>query len=512
MSKKRFFIPLAAFSLLFSTVVACNANNNNQPSASGKGDESSQPAPSSTGGGGGGAASNSSQAPAHTHTYGETASSTVKNSDNKDVKLFQCTENDGGKYMAIAFGDFSEQSDAFDSAANASKYKEVAADLWADAKMLAKSSTTTISWKVSLDKAITGAKLQLGINSTYDSHGNTDVAGKFQVKVNDGSFANWDQTGTYSSIGLAPTKRTYVDFKTIDLAAGENIITIKQANQENRLLFGGDVKIFYDGEAVPVAAPFAGYDVTFSAAHCSILVYESGQDYSVDPVAPTGNKTKARDEEGNIVAYTGEAGALEPQVNFKVVPEAGYEVDTTCISVSGTQGTDWNSLKDVAGTETTIGEGDTAQKVVSENTFRITKVRGSITVTVNAVAQGTLKPGYEISFVLEHCTVNVFKEKKWKTAETDAGPKYYSRDKNADDGGDYPYCKGENAQFSFIVVPESGYEFAHGLTGEVEADDVSFISPNGYNKLKITDNLKMNLTKVSRNITITIKCTEVQAA
>ena len=55
MSKKRFFIPLAAFSLLFSTIVACNANNNNQPSASGKGDESSQPAPSSTDGGGGAA-------------------------------------------------------------------------------------------------------------------------------------------------------------------------------------------------------------------------------------------------------------------------------------------------------------------------------------------------------------------------------------------------------------------------------------------------------------------------
>ena len=506
MSKKRFFIPLAAFSLLFSTVVACNANNNNNPSSS------NPPASTSQGGGGGGADSNSSQAPAHDHTYAETASSTVKNSDNKDVKLFQCTAEDNGKMITIAFDDYSEKSAEFGSTSN---YNNVPEELRNSSRLIAKNATVT--WKVSVDKAINNAQLAFGVVYTGSDHGDQTGADgstvKYSFKVNDGDFVDWGMgSTTYSQAGLSQTARAYYVFGNINLVAGENTISVRQNNAGYRLLFGGDVRIIYEGEAVPVKAPFAGYDVTFSAAHCSILVYESGQDYSVDPVAPTGNKTKARDEEGNIVAYTGEAGALEPQVNFKVVPEAGYEVDTTCISISGKQGTDWNSLKDVAGTETTIGEGDAAQKVVAENTFRVTKVRGKITITVNAVAEGTLKPGYEISFVLEHCTVNVFKEKKFKTAETDAGPKYYSRNKNADDGGDYPYCKGENAQFSFVVVPEEGYEFAHGLTGEVEADDVSFISPNGYNKLKITDNLKMNLTKVSRNITITIKCTQVQAA
>ena len=256
---------------------------------------------------------------------------------------------------------------------------------------------------------------------------------------------------------------------------------------------------------------FQGYGVTFALQHCSVLVYESGQDYSVDPVAPQNNQTKARDEEGNVVAYTGLPDALEPQVNFKIVPENGYEVDTTCITVSGTQGTNWNSLKDVSGTETTIGEGDEAQKVVAENTFRVTKVRSDITITVNAVTTGTLKPGYAITFNLEHCTVNVYKEKKFKTAETDAGPVFYSRNKNQIEG-DYPYCKGENAQFNFVIVPEDGYEWKPNLSSnEVEADEVSFISPNGFNKLKVSDSVKCNLTKVSRNLVITITCTQVQA-
>ena len=509
MSKKRFFIPLAAFSLLLTSLVACNGGNNSKESQ--KPEESSIPPVSETSSAASSSESKSSSSTPdvkpHVHAFGDTPASTVKNSDAKDVSLYRCTADDNGKLMTIAFKDFSEKSDDFDSAANASKYGEVASSIWDDAYMLAKSSNTTISWKVSVDKAITGAKLEFGINSTYDSHGDTDVSGKFQVKVNDGEFAAWDATGTYSSIGLSPAQRTYVVFKTINLAAGENVITLKQANQSNRLIFGGDVKISYEGDAVPVAEQFAGYNVSFALQHCSVLVYESGQDYSVDPVTPANNVTKARDEEGNIVAYTGEANALEPQVNFKIVPEAGYEVDTTCITVSGTQGVNWNSLKDASGTETTIGE----EKVVSENTFRVTKIRSNLTITVNAVAEGTLKEGYTVTFDLEHCTVKVYTAKDF--AEEDTATPYMSRNKKAKKGV-YAYDKGENAQFSFIVTPEEGYEFAHGLSGEVEADDCSFIAPNGYNKVKITGdkNLQFNLTKVSRNLTITIHCTAVQPA
>ena len=523
MSKKRFFIPLAAFSLLLTSLVACNGNNNEEkpaessvPPVSENGGSSainsSVPAgksSSTTGKSSSGASSSksssSSQAPVHVHSFGDTAKATVKNSENKNVSLFECAENDDGKLITIAFKDYSEKSDDFDSAANASKYKEVAEDIWDDAYMLAKSSSTTISWKVSVDKAITGAKLSLGINSTYASHKSTDVAGQFEVKVNDGAFAAWEATGTYESLGLAPTQRTYVVFKTIDLVAGENVITVKQASQSNRLLFGGDVRIVYDGEAVPVTAPFVGYNVSFALEHCSVLVYESGQDYSKDPVPLENNKTKARDENGNIVAYVGD-GLAEPQVNFKVVPEEGYEVDTTCITVSGVQGTNWNSLKDVSGEEIQKESG----KEIAENTFRVTKVQGDLTITVNAAAQGTLNAGYVMTFDLENCTVKVYTEKGFKTEDT-AEP-FMSRNKNKDTS--YAYAKGENAQFSFIVTPAEGYEFAHGLSGEVEADDCPFIAPNGYNKVKISgdDNLKFNLKKVSRNLTITIHCTLIQSA
>ena len=531
MGKNKFFIPILTFGMVLSALVACGSNSSESKSksrsesqvttsesatsnestsknssSSSKASSSSSKASSSS------SSSSSSQAPVvvHVHDYEGEAKSTVKNADKKNVRLYDCKDNDAGKVMAIAFADYSEKSNDFDSAANASKYGQVEASLWDDAVMLYKSSNTTISWKVNVDKDITGAKLSFGITSTYDTHGTTKASGKFQVKVNSGEFAAWDvgSDDTYSSIGLAPTKRTYVVFSTINLTAGENVITLKQANQENRLLFGGDVKIAYDGDAVPVAAPVEGYNVTFAAEHCSILVFEKGQDYSVDPVPLTDNKTKARDEKGNIVEYSGEPDALEPQVNFKVVPEAGYEVDTSCIVVSGTQGTDWNSLKDTAGTEYTKGEGDAAEKVSSENTFRVTKIKGPLTITVTAVAEGTLPEGYVMTFDLENCDVKVYTNKNFDAEDTDTP--YMSRAKGKK--APYPYCKGENAQFSFEVLPRSGYEFAHGLSGEVEADDVTFISPNGYNKIKVSgdNNLKFNMTKVSRNVTITIHCTLIE--
>ena len=511
MSKKRFFIPLAAFSLLLTSVVACNGNNNNNNPSS-----SNNPASSSVDGGtsgDGGASSSdggsSSSQPVHTHDYNTTASSTVKNADQKDVSLYECKDNDGGKLLTIAFADYSEKSAEFSDLSG--KYSEVPDEIKASSYQLASSST--ISWKFNLDKAVTGAKVYFAAVATSSGHADSKLAEKYKIGINDGTLVAWDyaDTVTYSDVGLNQTARTYVYAATFDLVAGENTITLRQGSKGDRLLFGADVRVAYDGEAVPVAAPFAGYDITFNASHCTILAFEAGQDYSVDPVALTNNKTKARDEEGNIVPYSDDPAANQPQVNFKVVPEAGYEVDTTCITISGTAGTDWNSLKDTTGTEYTVGEGDAAQKVVSENTFRVTKIKGNLTITVTAAAQGTLNPGYAISFNLEHCTVNVYKEKKFKTAETDAGPVFYSRNKNQIEG-DYPYCKGENAQFSFVIVPEDGYEWKPNLSSaEVEADEVTFISPNGYNKLKVSDGLKCNLTKVSRNLVITITCTQVQA-
>ena len=504
MSKKRFFIPLAAFSLLFSTVVACNANNNN-PSGS-----SNTPASTSKqdGSSGGSASSSSSAAPAHTHTYGDTATKTVKNADQKNVSVYQCTENDNGKMMVIAFDDYSEKSADF---GDTSGYSGVPQEIRESSHLLAKGSS--ISWKVKMDKAVTGAQVAFGMVYTGSDHGSQSLDGKYTVKVNSGSSQSWDLVAgkTYDGAGLAQTARNYIAVATINLVEGDNVITLEQGNGGYRLLFGGDVRVMYDGDANPVDVPFAGYDVAFTASHCTVLAYESGQNYAVDPVALTNGKTKARDEEGNIVAYSDDPNAAQPQVNFKVVPEAGYEVDTSCITISGVQGTDWNSLKDTAGTEYTVGEGDAAQKVSSVNTFRVTKIKGNLTITVTAVAEGTLAKGYAVTFNLEHCTVNVFKEKKFKTAETDVGPTFYSRNKNQIEG-DYPYCKGENAQFNFVIVPEEGYEWKPNLSSaEVEADEVTFISPNGFNKLKITDGVKCNLTKVSRSLTIRITCTQVQA-
>ena len=346
MSKRKFLIPLATLSLLFSTLVACNngggseskpgkssdAGQSSQNDNSSQNQGSSQQGTSSQQGGSSSQQGTSSQQQSHEHEY-ELVGTAAKNADGKDVSLYECKNHDD-KYIAMAFGDFASKNEDFDSAANASKYGEVAASLWDDAVMFAKTKTFVISWKFNVDKAISGAKLEFGLTSTYASHGNTSFADKYLVKVNDGAFASWEATGTYTENGLAPTKRTYVTFKTIDLAAGENTITIQQNNTENRLLFGGEMRVHYNSDAKPVTAevPFEGYNVTFTTEHCKVLVYE-GKKYDQTPVET--NKTKAMDEDGNIVAYDPEDELPQPQVNFKVVPDEGYSVNATNITVTG---------------------------------------------------------------------------------------------------------------------------------------------------------------------------------
>ena len=521
MSKKRFFIPLAAFSLLFSTVVACNANNNNNnPSSSGNGGNpsTSQPAGNSSNGGGASASSNagdssSSQAPAHTHAYGETPKASFKNADDKDIKLFECSENDGGKMMTIAFGDFSEQSDAFDSAANASKYKEVDASLWDDAKMLAKSSNTTISWKVNVDKAITGAKLELGINSTYASHGSTDVAGKFQVKVNDGAFANWEQSGTYTSIGLAPTKRTYIQFATINLAAGENVITVKQANQENRLLFGGDVRIMYEGDALPVNAPATGYDITFvPAEHVKVKVYvganelvETNKTQSVNADAIDADsryvpaKYFAGVEDDPATEADETVAEIKPEVIFKLEFDEGYTADGNDISISGTMGNEWNKL-------CSFDDPDS---------YNITKIKAAITVTIAARAvTGNEKAGYVGTFSVEHGQLIVYQGAKNKNGDNldtpDVEGKYLSRVSKT---GEVSKTK---AQFNFEIIPDEGYEFVSGLKlgGESSPTGVTnFVTGNfGNFKRDKTSETLYSITKIASDINLHVVCTLKAAA
>ena len=508
MSKKRFFIPLAAFSLLLASMVACNANNNNNPSKSGGGGNPSSSAQKSDSSGGG-AASSSSAAPAHVHDYNATASKTSKNDDQKNVSLFECKDNDGGKVMTIAFADYSVKSAEFGST---SSYSNVPEELRNSSYLLEKNST--ISWKVNVDKAISGAKLAFGLVYTGNDHDTQSLDGKHQVKVNDGSFADWNLVAgkTYSGAGIAQKERNYIQVANIDLVAGENTITLQQGNGGYRLLFGGDVKIFYEGEASIVDAPASGYNITFvPGEHCKVEVYlgeneteETNKTQSVNADAldensryiPAKYVAPVADNPDTAVDETVEE--VKPEVIFKLVFDEGYTADGNDITISGTMGNEWNKL--------------CSDEV--DNSYNITKIKADITVTIAVRAiTGSEPKGYVGTFNIQHGTIKVYAGEKKNGEDTpDANGKYLSRVKK----GTVSKTK---AQFNFEVFPEEGYEF---VINQSEADLAEGVSPIGvidfatghfgnFKRTNAGENL-FSITKVASDITINIVCTLKAAA
>ena len=505
MKKRSLLISLAALSLL-TGVVACGGN---KPSEESKPADTSEAAkPSSE------APKSSSQAPAtsqpaaHVHNYAQVGEK-VKNADDKDVYLMECADKDD-KYIGIAFDDFSEKSADFGST---SSYTEVPSDVLAVAHLLAKGST--VSWKVNVDKAITGAKVAFYVNSTWSSHSDSTAADggtmKYSVKVNDGDFVDWDiGDKTYGDLGLSPTERIYVVFQTVNLVAGENVITLRQNNAGYRLLFSGEVRLHFTGDAVPVAAPAVepepdAHKVTFvTPAHVKVLVYPGP--VAGDPVEA--NVAYSRDDEGNYAKYVAPVPddpateedetvlEVKPEVNFKLQFEDGYYSDGNLMTISGTMGQEWNKLccEDL-------------------DTYSITKLKGDITVTI-AEEAGVEPNSFTANVTAEHCTVVFYQgEKNSDGTNIDEGAagKYDSKNKSG-------VVTRAKTQFNFEVFPETGYEFAHGFNkgDELSPALVPFVTGRnghfpGFGNFKVNKkNINLfSITKVATNLDINIVCTLV---
>lgn len=411
MLKKKFFIPLAALSLLISTVAACNGGNKTSEPAGSSSEEpkTSEPAPSSESSvapSSEAPSSSSSEAP-HEHDY-EAVGTAVKNADGKDVFLKECKSHDD-KYIGIAFADFSSHSADFDSKlTQEGQYGSVPEEIKSSGFLLKKNSTVT--WKINVDKAITGAKLYFGCTMTSSSHsvqkGDENGTVKYSVKVNNGEMVDWAVSGdtTYADVGLEnTTDRVYVNFATVNLVAGENSIVLSQNNAGYRLIFGGEVRLHYTGDAKPVAAP-EGYTVTFvPSEHVKVKVYESGSDYTQAPVET--NTTKARTSDGQIAEYaeaneaTGQ-GEVKPQVNFQVVLDEGYVFDDGIDHTFTHQEGDPENVKESPEVKAkniswvTPEANFNKAKIIeytSGNTvtliYRLTKIKGNLTVTINAVKE-----------------------------------------------------------------------------------------------------------------------------
>ena len=330
-------------------------------------------------------------------------------------------------------------------------------------------------------------------SDSFESNAANDGTPRMELKVN-GEVLPLARD-TYGEAGLDNSDINFFKVATFGTKASKLDISLTtNADAGYRLIIGEAVRLYY-----PKAEGAAdGYTVNFSGEHCKVYVYPSKTYKDVEPELAT--STKTRTDAGILAKYavpsktaTGdyEDDEVKPQVNFKVVCDAGYKVDNDCFAISGLKGYEWNELK---------AQGD--------DIYRITKIKADIDVTITPVADAggeTIDAG-EITFALTNCTVKVYIGAKDETgSNVDAGPKFYSRDKS----DPTKYGKGDNAQFNFEVVPAAGYKFVDGVTfddsGEAKAANVSFIS-GSYNKLKKIDTNLYRLTKVAGDVTITLNC------
>ena len=209
------------------------------------------------------------------------------------------------------------------------------------------------------------------------------------------------------------------------------------------------------------------YKVTFVAGHATVTVYK------------TQDMTRYA-EENATEAYsrkdvTGKLTKTDGQVNFLVVPDEGYEID----SITAIDGT-YNAIK---------GEADTGVT----NGFRITKITADTTVTITAKAIGEANEEeaeiipFKATFVIdEHVSVTVGNETD--VTVTDVLDKDTSQPTNVVEAG----------QINFVVVLEEGYEIdsvtaTAGTYKNIKGPSETGI-PNGYRITKINGDLTVTIT------------------
>lgn len=194
----------------------------------------------------------------HVHDYKVTA--TVKNADNKDLNIKSCSC--GLKYIEIDFKDYAAISATPD-----------ATDPW----YLKKDSNVT--WNISVDKAIEGAKVEFGMIATSDDHlgrhlyneykedakhageegyvpqntaqnpdKDSEAAWRYSVDVGETNYAITN-TKTMKENGAKKDVLTYVELATINLAEGNNVLKLTQNNIGYRMRFNGEVRIWFTGNA-----------------------------------------------------------------------------------------------------------------------------------------------------------------------------------------------------------------------------------------------------------------------
>ena len=202
----------------------------------------------------------------HLHNYVD--SDPIANTDGKNFKQSACSC--GEKIISIDFKDFTATTAG----------KNIALDNSNGGYKMDKGATA--AWKICVNKEIKGAELQFGVIASSSDHlnrhfyneadwdeahkddegfvsqntgGTPDKASpeedpwRYAVSVGETDFAITNNK-TLKDNGLTETKTLgYISFASIDLAAGENTITLKQCNIGYRFLFNGEVRILHKTSA-----------------------------------------------------------------------------------------------------------------------------------------------------------------------------------------------------------------------------------------------------------------------
>lgn len=434
-----------------------------------------------------------------TSSSGNTASTTSKDSSSSTTSTSSITP-EPETYYEVAFGN---------DGLNGSDGK------WGKGK--------EYKWTFSVPKHYTKVVFAVGAQMSSSSHGDRSLYTNHEGASSSDSFeSNEANDGTcritlkvngvqqevthdtYEAAGLTNSEMNYFKLAEFGVNAGDVEVSLTTNAQTGyRLMLGEGARLYYkaaDESATPVIPvdEGEGYAITFSATHGDVWVYESGQDYTQLPVKT--NTTESRDEDGKKTKWIEpeETDTKEPQVNFKVVCEAGYEIDADCFAITG----EFNKIKVVSND-------------AEENSWivRITKIKSDLTIVITPKVHVDGINGYEITFALTNATAKVYVGPKDETgSNVDNGEegKFYTRAKT----DPYDYSKSE-PQFNFEIIPNDGYEFNDGVewgeATEMSSSAVSFIAPSAnYNKLKKSTNGGYTLTKVAGALTITAEATQIQ--
>ena len=465
MKKTKFLMALACFGLL---ITACNPSETT--TSGGK--------PTSTSGN-----------PASTTSSKPTSSSTSSSSTSSVIP-------DPETYYEVVFG---AENEALNDSGKWGKGKEY-------------------KWTFSVPKHYTKVVFAVGAQMSYSSHGDRSLYTNHEGASSDDKFeSNEANDGTcrvtlkvngvqqevthdtYEAAGLTDSEMNYFKMAEFAVNAGDVEVSLTtNASTGYRLMLGEGARLYYkaaDESATPTVVPaFEGYKVNFVAEHCKVYVY-STKNYATETPVET-NSCVAKDETGKVVAYDPDDLIAQPQVNFRVVCDEGYTLNTTNFTITG----NFNKLKQGPSTEDGLPD---------EEYFRITKVQEDLTVTI-APVQGEQAKGIKVSFVPTHCEIKVYvgpKNADGTNLDTAEDGVYYARSK--DDPYDISFT---TPQMNFEVVCDDNYEFKPTIT----ADKVDFITftqaegKEGYNKFKNNGDGTFNITKIDSDLTITITATEKQ--